>query len=264
MNLGSKRIMTTIALAALGGTALALASASAASAHTPEVESTCTTLTVTLTNYSTSNENAKPNTVTVSIDDQTVEESTFGAGFTDSYTFDDKTVAHHYEVTIDSVDNAYDRTFSGDSEPCLPPAPPVLPNNARAELSTTPAACGVAGTLVLGAVKNAEWGTPTATTGPANYSVTATATEGHVFGDGEPSMTLTGTLEGALDTTVAPCATPPASTPPVATVTVPASPTGQLAETGLDAGSVVGLAGGLAAAGGLALALLRLRSRLRS
>ena len=281
------RITASLALIALGGTGIALASATAASAHTPEVDSTCTTLTVALANYSTSNDNAKPNSITVSIDDETVADSAFGAGFTGSYDFDDKTVAHHYEVVIDSVDNAYDRTFSGDSVVCASLAPPVVPTDAKAELSTTPAACGKAGTLVLGDVQNAEWQTPSATIGPADYSVTATAKEGHTFPDGTNTLTLTGTLGGALDAAVAPCATtpptppaatPPVSTPPVATPTVPAatptvpvatpavpvSTNGQLAETGLDASSAAALAGGLAAMGGLALALVRLRSRLRA
>jgi len=268
------RLIAGLALVSLGGTGIALASATAASAHTPEVDATCETLTVALVNYSTGNQNAKPNSITVSIDDETVEESAFGAGFTGSYDFADKTVAHHYEVVIDSVDNAYDRTFTGDSVPCLPPTPPVVPADAKAELSTTPAACGVAGTLVLGEVRNAEWGTPTATTGPADYSVTATATEGHTFADGKTTLTLTGTLEGALDTAVAPCTTtppttppavtPPAPTPPVSTQAVPVSSNGQLAETGFDASSAAGLAGGLAALGALALGLLRLRSRLRA
>lgn len=68
--------------------------------------------------------------------------------------------------------------------------------DASATLSTTPATCDAGETLVLGATNHATWGTPTLTEGPGDYSVTATADSGHLFSNGSPTQTFTGTLAG--------------------------------------------------------------------
>jgi hypothetical protein len=68
--------------------------------------------------------------------------------------------------------------------------------DASADLSVTPATCTAAQTLVLGATKQATWGTPDRTTGPGDYSVTATAVGGHLFSNGSAYQTFTGHLDG--------------------------------------------------------------------
>lgn len=120
-------MITSLALAGLAGTGLAVAASTPAFAHTPEVASTCEGMTVTLENYETGTSDEKPNTLSVSIDGNVVDSPTFGSGFTQSYPFADKTVAHSYEVVIDAVGTEYDRTFSGDSTPCVETTPPTTP-----------------------------------------------------------------------------------------------------------------------------------------
>ena len=66
-------------------------------------------------------------------------------------------------------------TISGS---CATPAD----EDAAAEISTTAATCEAAAELILGRIDNAGWGDITRS--GDNYSVTATATEGHVFADG--------------------------------------------------------------------------------
>ena len=72
---------------------------------------------------------------------------------------------------------------------------------------------------------NATWSAPTGAQGPSTYSVTATATKGHVFDDGKSTRVFTGSLPGALDASSATCAPKPPvppTKPPV--TTTPAKP----------------------------------------
>ncbi|MBN9151955.1 MAG: hypothetical protein J0H56_11140 [Micrococcales bacterium] len=85
--------------------------------------------------------------------------------------------------------------------------------DATAVISITPATCSTAEVLVLGAISNATWGTPTLTTGPGTYSVTATANAGHAFSNGSSTMVFGGTLAGVLSPTSQACAPPPPCLP---------------------------------------------------
>jgi hypothetical protein len=76
-----------------------------------------------------------------------------------------------------------------------------LPMDAKANVTFTQPTCKAPGRLVYGQVANATLsGTPDGTTGPADFSVTATATPGHVFddgtSDGSPTLTFTGHIDG--------------------------------------------------------------------
>lgn len=75
---------------------------------------------------------------------------------------------------------------------------PVV-KDASASVSITPPSCTVPAKLVLGSTVYASFGVPTRTTGPGSYSVTATASSGHVFADGQPTKTFSGTLADKLD-----------------------------------------------------------------
>jgi hypothetical protein len=197
--------MLTVALAA--GTlmfgATAVATSTPASAHTPETSSTCSTLAVNLKSYSMGSNGELINKVTVTVDSTVVAQSDFGTSFRASYPLGDPEVAHDYVVSIDAAGTQYDRDFTGTSVPCVAPTTP----DAAADLLVAPATCDTYGSLVLGNVTNAAWGTPTALHGPAQYSVVATATKGHTFADGATTKTFTGVLEGALGTGVPECAT---------------------------------------------------------
>jgi hypothetical protein len=204
--LNTKKLLTAaLAAGMLTFGASAAVTPAPASAHTPEVSATCSTLTVKLTNYAPATDGNFVNSVSVTIDKTATQTIGFGASLTKSYTLGDKTVAHSYVVTVDADDDNYDRTFpTGTSVPC--DAPPVV-SDATAVLTTNPATCDTNGTLVLGGVKNATWGTPTRTAGPGAYSVTATAAKSHAFADGKTTRTFTGTLEGTLPADKAPCVT---------------------------------------------------------
>lgn len=82
-----------------------------------------------------------------------------------------------------------------------------VPKDASAAVATTAPTCDVAETLVLSTPTNATWGTPTISTGPGTYSVTATAKSGHQFSDGKTTKVFTGTLAGK--STAAVCDAPP-------------------------------------------------------
>jgi hypothetical protein len=196
--------MLACALAAItlaGGASLAVAAP--ANAHTPEASATCSTLTLALTNYTAGPYGELVNTLTVEIDSAVVDRVNFGTSMHQQYQLGDSAVAHEYRVAIDATGTEFDRQFSGTSAPCTPPAAP----DATAVLAVAPATCDADGALTLGDVTNATWGTPTATVGPGQYSVTANAVAGHVFADGTATKTFTGTLDGRLDPTAAPCAT---------------------------------------------------------
>lgn len=83
--------------------------------------------------------------------------------------------------------------------------------DAAASLSTTPASCSAAGTVLLGEIANAVWGDVTYEGN--TYSVTATAIKNSLFPDGDgvspyrESKVFTGTLEAQL--TGPSCAPPP-------------------------------------------------------
>ncbi|MBG6237381.1 LPXTG-motif cell wall-anchored protein [Mycetocola sp. CAN_C7] len=196
----------------LFGAALVLAAGAApASAHTPEVDATCESVTLTLENYGHTPEAPTPNTVTVTIDGVEQENTAFGAGFAASYDFDDVAVGHEWAVVVDAADDTYDRSFDGTTEPCAP----AVPADASATVTVEPPTCDIPARLVLGDVVNATWSTPTATTGPADYSVVATADEGHLFASGETTETFSGRLDGQLDSVEAGCATLPGTVPPM-------------------------------------------------
>ncbi|WP_308215086.1 LPXTG cell wall anchor domain-containing protein [Okibacterium sp. HSC-33S16] len=172
-----------------------LATAAPASAHAPEVDASCEGISVNFENYSTTTEDSNPNLVSVSIDDIEVAAERFGESFRDTYAFDSTTVGHTYSIIVDAVGTTYDRTFDGTTDPC--PAASV-PADAVAEVSVRPPTCDAPARLVLGAVTNATWSTPTAEVGPGTYSVIATADDGHTFANGEKTLTFTSTLAGTL------------------------------------------------------------------
>lgn len=68
--------------------------------------------------------------------------------------------------------------------------------DASASVHTTPASCDGPEMLALDDAVNATWGEPDRNTGPGDYSVTATAKDGHLFADGSKTATFTGTLAG--------------------------------------------------------------------
>jgi hypothetical protein len=202
-----KVLTVALAIGTLAFGASAVAATAPASAHTPEASATCSTLTVSLKSYSLGVNSSYVNSVNVTIDSKLVEDVRFGTSYTKAYQFSDSTVAHAYVVKIDAPGTQYDRTFTGTSVPCAPPVAPTTPD-ASASVSVTPATCDASGTLVLGDVKNATWGVPTAVTGPAQYSVIATATPKHTFADGTTTKTFSGSLEAKLAADVEPCAVP--------------------------------------------------------
>ena len=193
------RITTLSAVAIAAGTlafaASAIAVSAPASAHTPEASATCSTLTVALESYSVGNGGAFINSISVEIDSEVVDETDFGSSLHETYPLGDVTVAHEYVVEIDASGSQYDREFSGESVPCKRAAAA----DAIAVVSVAPATCDANGSLQLGEVRNATWGTPSRATGPGQYSVTATAAPDHLFADGTATQTFVGLLDGALD-----------------------------------------------------------------
>ena len=195
----------------VGAALVLLAGTAPASAHTPEVDPTCTGLTVTLENYGATAGEPTPNAVTVVIDGDEVANVEFGAAFSGSYDFADTTTGHEYAVTVDARDNAYDRFFEGTTDACV--TPPAAAD-ALAAVRVLPPTCDVPARLVLDAPVNATWSTPTAVTGPADYSVVATAVAGHTFATGDTTASFTGHLDGQLDSVEAGCHTSPGTVPP--------------------------------------------------
>jgi hypothetical protein len=130
------RAIAGIAIAFLTITGITVIGAQSASAHTPRASATCTTLSVSLTDYSA----GATNTVKVVIDDNTVENTGFGANFTKDYTFDNSAVSHDYSVIVHTSDDpdgskGYSVTINGSSTPCTPAAPTV---HVSATQCTTP------------------------------------------------------------------------------------------------------------------------------
>lgn len=94
---------------------------------------------------------------------------------------------------------------------------PEIPQDASAAVSTTPATCEAGETLVYGAIVNAAFsGTANGTQGPASYSVTATATAGHLFPGGSSTKQFDGSLAGPLDPQSETCYQGPEEVVPVA------------------------------------------------
>ncbi|MFT4028583.1 MAG: hypothetical protein QM675_01805 [Protaetiibacter sp.] len=84
---------------------------------------------------------------------------------------------------------------------------PACPS-ASAELVFTDASCSAPATVALGAISHATWGTLSRTSGPGEYSVTATADSGYTFADGSTVSTLSGSLDGVLSASDSRCAQP--------------------------------------------------------
>lgn len=109
--------------------------------------------------------------------------------------------ANVLSATVASIYGGWSGQFN------LSHGPACVKRDASASVSITPATCDSAEKLVLGTISNATWGTPTRTTGPGNYSVTATGNAGppqHLFSDGSPSRTFTGILGDKLDPSTTP------------------------------------------------------------
>ena len=189
-------IAAALAVAALSLSGV-IAIAAPAAAHTPAASATCSDLTVKLVSYEGNGSNAT-NNVKISIDDAQVADEWFGYSWSKVISLGDKTTSHSWKVVVDAVGSNYDKTFTGTSTPCTPPPPSSPKFDATATVSVTEPTCERGAELVLGTATNATWGTPTTTTGPGNYSVTATANPGHVFDDTLPTRTFEGALAGKL------------------------------------------------------------------
>jgi hypothetical protein len=126
----------------------------------------------------------------------------------------------HYKVTATATapaqfdGGATTMVFEGDLAGVKDDAS-CITKDAIAVATTTDASCGVAGTLDLGVPTNAVWGTPVYD--GLKYTVTATATKGHVFADGQTTQTFTGPLPAALSSTDAACVVKDASASAAAT-----------------------------------------------
>ncbi|GAB3605204.1 hypothetical protein GCM10027413_06130 [Conyzicola nivalis] len=197
-----KSLALTIAAGAIALGASTVVMAAPAAAHTPEASATCSTLTVALENYSVGTNGAMVNSVSVEIDSEVIDETRFGSSLHETYPLGDTAVAHEYVVEIDASGTQYDRDFTGTSVPCKQAAVA----DADAALTVTPATCDTNGGLVLGEPVNSSWDTPSAVTGPAQYTATATADAGHVFADGSATKSFTGILAGMLDSAQPTCA----------------------------------------------------------
>lgn len=198
---------TALATLAIAG-CLALVPTTAASAYSPAVDDACDTLSVTLDGYAASEELPTPNEVMVRIDGVDVASDYFGASYRSDFAIADPTVAYEWEVIVDALEEGYesnDVTLSGTSTPCAPEPTPVV-ENASAVASVSAASCSSPAVLVLHTPAFATWGTPSATTGPAEYTVTATALEGHAFDDGAATRVFTGSLAAAMSSDDPACA----------------------------------------------------------
>ncbi|MCU1515072.1 MAG: hypothetical protein JWO10_2162 [Microbacteriaceae bacterium] len=144
-----KKFFAALSVATLAVGLAVVAVASPASAHTPTVTPSCTSLTVKLVSYEATG-SATPNKVTVTIDNNQVENANYGTTFPQkSYPFTPSSTAHQWKVVVDAVGTDYDRTWTGTTTPCVVAAAPVF----------APAACTGPGTAIAGGY------TITATTG---------------------------------------------------------------------------------------------------
>ena len=211
MKIPRKALHTLLALS-IASVAL-IATAAPAQAHTPAVSADCAQLSVRLDSYRGGGHHGggDPNSVAVSIDGAPVLNQRFGRSFAQTFAFANSAVAHPWSVVVDAVDNEFDRTFTGTSVPCAP----AVVADAAAAVTVSEPSCVAPAILTLGAITNATWSKPTATRGPASYSVTAIANAGHVFADKATTRVFSGILAGPLDASKTPCVTtPPVVNPP--------------------------------------------------
>jgi hypothetical protein len=179
-------VLTTAALA----TGLALiAVAAPASAHNNTVNPTCSNLSVDITNYATKSTNDKSNTLKVVIDGTTEVNTTFGASYSQTFTYS-STAVHSWSVTVVAYDNSqYNVNESGTTTPCTTTVTPVTPTVHAV------AACGTAGSIALPTTTGVDYsfvtGSARMTEGP--WEVHATPQTGFVFPSGA-TTTFTGNL----------------------------------------------------------------------
>lgn len=197
-------------VAALALLLLSVPTPASAAPPPPTITSDCAHLTITLSGYPAPADNPTPNRVIVSVDGAPFADETFGAAATFVYDLGAVDVAHSWSMTVDALGASFDPTFTGSTTPCA--VPPLL--DASASLDTTPADCDEPEKLVLGSVVNAHWGTPSATSGEADYAVVATADDGHLFDDGEATREFSGHLDGVLASDDPECYVAPPVVPP--------------------------------------------------
>ena len=181
------------------------------------------------------------------------------------------------------ADESSTKSFSGTLADKLPTQsedpegscyePSVVLKDAEASVTVTLATCDVPAKLVYGEVVNATFdGTADGTNGPGDYTMVATANEGHLFADESATQTFSGTLSGKLPQQsvdpAKPCfkALVPPSNPPIPGNPIPptppatpvSTPHGQLAVTGTGSADYsLLIALGLVTLSGLAFSLRR-------
>lgn len=162
-----------------------------ASAHVPKISASCDGVVVSGTNYDAT----KANVWTATVNGVTTS-GTFGATLNKTFPVPQDGATTTWSAHIAAFDGGYPDTKSGTVGPCG-----VKPDvkDAAASISTTPATCTSGEILNLGTPVAAVWsGTSQGAVGPREYSVTATAITGHLFGNGDTTTTLTGSLAGPL------------------------------------------------------------------
>ncbi|WP_278235549.1 hypothetical protein [Isoptericola sp. AK164] len=113
-----KKLLASVATTTLALGGLLVATATPASAHTPDIDATCDSLAVDLRYYSGAQ-------VTVTVDDETRDDSTFTSSYAATFTLDDS-VAHTWHVDVDAHDDdQWDREWSGLTEPCTTDVEPA-------------------------------------------------------------------------------------------------------------------------------------------
>ncbi|WP_125206572.1 MULTISPECIES: hypothetical protein [Isoptericola] len=119
-----KRMLASAATAALALGGL-VATAMPASAHTPNVDANCTSLSLDLKWYQEGGD-GKTNTVTVTVNGETVHEEPFGDGYSTSVPLD-PTRDNKWVVQVDAWDGdtgtEYDETRDGTTTACQEPEP---------------------------------------------------------------------------------------------------------------------------------------------
>ncbi|MGV8894957.1 MAG: hypothetical protein ACOH10_01505 [Rhodoglobus sp.] len=130
-----------------------------------------------------------------------LEQTVKGAGFVEA-TQSNATAGAGYSLTVKVqwTNHSTGNLVSQTSDVVTPASCAVpTPEDATASLTKTAATCAVAAELVLGALNNFAWGD--ITRDGVNYTVTATALDGHRFpaGDGVSGDGLTMVFTGTLD-----------------------------------------------------------------
>lgn len=122
-----KKFLAALATLALALGLVVVAAAGPASAHTPTVTPSCTGLYVKAVSYETQQNNATPNNIKVTVDGSQVANANFGATFgAVTYPFTPSSTSHSYKVVIDAVGTDYDKTWTGNSVPCVTPKDPTF------------------------------------------------------------------------------------------------------------------------------------------